>query len=148
MPLAEAHREADDRERDPAGFLVAAGELSLARPGNGVRAGLPKGVAMNLVDVREIDPPQGEKAVHWRLLTTHAVTSPDEAFAVVDLYRRRWAIEQSFRTLKTQGFDIENLDRRACTAPCAGDRGRDRSRLHPAAGPCPRRRARAAAARH
>jgi hypothetical protein len=47
--------------------------------------------------------------VHWRLLTTYAVTNLGEAWAVADLYRRRWAIEQLFRTLKTQGFDIEDL---------------------------------------
>ena len=29
---------------------------------------------------------------------------------MVALYRRRWAIEQLFRTLKTQGLDIEGSD--------------------------------------
>ena len=52
--------------------------------------------------------PPGE-AVHWRLLTTHTVDDVAEALAVVELYRRRWVIEQLFRTLKTQGFDIEGL---------------------------------------
>ena len=80
----------------------------LARPRNGVNAGLPESVSLTLVDVREIDPPPGE-AVHWRLLTTQAVDDLAQAFAVVNLYRRRWAIEQLFRTLKTQGFDIEGL---------------------------------------
>ena len=32
-----------------------------------------------------------------------------EALAIVDLYRRRWSIEQLFRTLKKQGFDIEGI---------------------------------------
>jgi len=82
--------------------------VALARPRNGLVAGLPKSVTLNLVDVREIDPPPGE-AVHWRLLTTHRVDDVAQAFAVVDLYRRRWVIEQLFRTLKTQGFDIEGL---------------------------------------
>jgi hypothetical protein len=47
--------------------------------------------------------------VHWRLLTTEPVPDLAAAWAVADLYRRRWAIEQLFRTLKTQGFDIEGL---------------------------------------
>ena len=47
--------------------------------------------------------------VHWRLLTTHKVETVIDALFVVDLYRRRWAIEQVFRTLKTQGFDIEAI---------------------------------------
>jgi hypothetical protein len=83
--------------------------VSLARPKNGLRADLPPSVALSLVDIREIDPPAGEPAVHWRLLTTHAVTSAAEAWAVAELYRRRWAIEQLFRTLKTEGFDIEDI---------------------------------------
>ncbi len=83
--------------------------VSLARPKNGLRADLPPSVALSLVDIREIDPPPGEVAVHWRLLTTHAVTSAVEAWAMAELYRRRWAIEQLFRTLKTEGFDIEDI---------------------------------------
>jgi hypothetical protein len=83
--------------------------VRLACPGSGVRRGLPPSVAVYLVDIRESDPPLGEAAVHWRLLTTHAVTRPAEAWAVADLYRRRWAIEQLFRTMKTQGFDIEDV---------------------------------------
>src|SRR5215204_570121 len=43
--------------------------VELARPTDGVRTGLPKSVVLNLVDVREVDPPAGE-GVHWRLLTT------------------------------------------------------------------------------
>lgn len=83
--------------------------VDLARPKNGSRTGLPESVAMNLVDIREVDPPSGETAVHWRLLTTHEVATAAEAWAVAELYRRRWAIEQVFRTLKTKGFDIESL---------------------------------------
>lgn len=82
--------------------------VKLARPGNGVTAGLPQTVRLTAVDVRETDPPPGE-VVHWRLLTTHQVETPDDALAIVDLYRRRWHIEQLFRTMKTQGFDIEGL---------------------------------------
>lgn len=82
--------------------------VDLARPRNGIVAGLPESVRMTALDVREVDPPPGE-SVHWRLLTTHTVQNAADAFAIVDLYRRRWAIEQVFRTLKTQGFDIEGL---------------------------------------
>ncbi len=83
--------------------------VQLARPKNGQRAGLPASVALHLVDIRESDPPPGAAPVHWRLLTTQPVTGLAEAWAVAELYRRRWAIEQLFRTLKTQGFDIEGL---------------------------------------
>lgn len=83
--------------------------LPLARPARGFSQGLPEAVELQAVDVREVDPRPGQPAVHWRLLTTHAVDDAAEAWAIVDLYRRRWAIEQLFRTLKTKGFDIEGL---------------------------------------
>jgi hypothetical protein len=82
--------------------------VEVKKPRNGVAAGLPDSVILTLVDVREAKAPAGED-IHWRLLTTRAVDNVASALAVVDLYRRRWAIEQLFRTLKTQGFDIEGL---------------------------------------
>jgi hypothetical protein len=48
--------------------------------------------------------------LHWRLLTTLPAGDAAEAFAVVGLYRRRWAIEQLFRTLKSAGFDISAVE--------------------------------------
>jgi hypothetical protein len=83
--------------------------LAIARPSNSLDATLPESLALTVVDLREETAPAGESPVHWRLLTTHAVTNAAEAIAVADLYRRRWAIEQLFRTLKTKGFDIEGL---------------------------------------
>ncbi len=83
--------------------------LPLARPHRGFSQGLPDAVRLQVVDVREVDPEPGRPAVHWRLLTTHAVDDAAEAWSTVELYRKRWAIEQLFRTLKTKGFDIEGL---------------------------------------
>lgn len=83
--------------------------MTLARPQRGFRTGLPDTLTVQLVDVREIDPPPGEPAVHWRLLTTRPVENADQAWEIARLYRCRWAIEQLFRTLKTKGFDIEGL---------------------------------------
>lgn len=81
----------------------------LARPKYGLRANLPESVAVNVIDVREINPSPGEAPIHWRLLTTHSIASEMQAWEVVGLYRQRWAIEQLFRTLKTEGFDIEGV---------------------------------------
>lgn len=82
----------------------------LARPKNTLRQkALPASVDMTLVDIREVDGPEGEPPIHWRLLISRTVNDMTQALAVVELYRRRWAIEQLFRTLKTQGYDIEGL---------------------------------------
>jgi hypothetical protein len=84
-------------------------KVALRRPRNGLYPGAPATTQLNLVDVREVDAPMGQTPIHWRLFTTHAVENAVQAFAIADLYRRRWAIEQLFRTMKTQGFDIEGL---------------------------------------
>lgn len=82
------------------------GEVRLKRPASAARD-LPGSVLLFAVDVAEIVPPPGEKPLHWLILTSHAVESPADAFRILGCYRRRWTIEQIFRTLKTQGFDIE-----------------------------------------
>jgi DDE family transposase len=82
----------------------------LCRPENGAAADLPRTITLNLVDVREVSSPQDCEPIHWRLLTTHAVSNLQQARRIVDLYRMRWTIEEFFRTLKTAGFDIEATD--------------------------------------
>jgi hypothetical protein len=72
-------------------------------------AALPESVPLTLVEARELDAPDGVAAAHWRLLTTHAAADAADARRIVGFYRQRWTIEQLFRTLKTQGFDIEAL---------------------------------------
>jgi hypothetical protein len=82
--------------------------LKLKRPRNGKPgAGTPESVEITLVDVREVEPPAGQKPLHWRLLTTHEAVTAVQGWEIADLYRQRWHIEQVFRTFKTDGFDIE-----------------------------------------
>lgn len=83
--------------------------MALAQPNRRFRTGMPRAVVMQLIDVREITPVAGVPPIHWRLLTSRPIADAAQAWAVVDLYRKRWAIEQLFRTLKTQGFDIEGV---------------------------------------
>lgn len=84
--------------------------VELCKPLHGAARGLPKTIALTLVDVREVSTPEDGKPIHWRLLTTHPVTSLGEARRIADLYRMRWTIEEFFRTLKSAGFDIEEAD--------------------------------------
>lgn len=113
--LPEAGRAALDLPAQPgrrartATLAVRFAVLPLVRPNRRFGQGLPQQVELQCIDVREVSPPPGASAVHWRLLTTYPVDDAAKAWAVVDLYRKRWAIEQLFRTLKTQGFDIESI---------------------------------------
>jgi hypothetical protein len=84
------------------------GKVELARPGYTRDRNLPKSVSLTLVDVVELNPPAGEEAVHWRLLTTHNVLDEASAWQIVDWYRMRWNIEQFWRLLKLQGLRLED----------------------------------------
>ena len=82
------------------------GRVSLKRPPT-APASLPASLDLHVVDVAEENPPEGRKPVHWLLLTSHKVGTAAEARQIVAWYRRRWTIEQVFRTLKSQCLDIE-----------------------------------------
>jgi len=82
----------------------------LRKPLHGAAPDLPATIALTMVDVRETSAPEDGKPIHWRLLTTHAVTNLGEARRIVGLYRIRWTIEEFFHTLKTAGFNIEDAD--------------------------------------
>ncbi len=49
----------------------------------------------------EIDPPEGEEAVSWMLLTTEAVTSSADAAKILRWYTYRWHIEEYYKILKS-----------------------------------------------
>jgi Transposase DDE domain len=84
------------------------GAVELARPQTKFLRHLPKSLSLSLVDVRETEPQAGIEPLHWRLLTTHPVTTAEEAWHIIEWYKRRWLIEQFFRILKTQGFKLED----------------------------------------
>jgi hypothetical protein len=102
---------APGRTARTAELVVRFAPAVVRRPCNGADPGLPETVTVNLIEVRETtSPADGGKPIHWRLTTSHAVTSLGQARHVVDLYRLRWTIEEFFSTLKKAGFDIEGAD--------------------------------------
>ena len=66
----------------------------------------PKTLELHLVEAVELNPPPGEKGVRWLLLTTEPIGTQAQVLRVIDLYRRRWLIEEYFKALKT-GCRIE-----------------------------------------
>ena len=56
---------------------------------------------VNIVAVREIEPPVDEQRVEWLLMTTEPIDTEDAILKVIDWYRARWRIEEFFRALKT-----------------------------------------------
>jgi len=66
----------------------------------------PTSLQVNVVQVREVNPPADCEPVEWRLITTEPVETSDDVIAVIDAYRARWVIEEYFRALK-QGCAYE-----------------------------------------
>jgi hypothetical protein len=63
-------------------------------------------VTVNVVQAQEINPPEGCEAVSWILLTTLPVQTLEQCRRVVNIYRRRWLIEELHKGMKT-GLRLE-----------------------------------------
>ena len=75
-----------------------------ARAGHHGRDPLP----LYVVQVAEVAPPEGEKAVEWTLLTNEPVRTFEDATRVTGWYERRWVAEEYHKAQKT-GCRIEDM---------------------------------------
>jgi hypothetical protein len=71
------------------------------------RPGAPE-LTVTAILAREENPPPGEKALEWRLLTNRVAETLEAVVELIDGYRRRWLVEIFFRILKT-GCRVEAL---------------------------------------
>jgi Transposase DDE domain len=101
---------APGRKERGAELAIRFSRVRVCKPLHGAAPDLPATMTLTLVDVRETSKPDDGEPIHWRLWTTYEVANLGEARRIIDLYRRRWAIEEYFHTLKTAGFDIEAAD--------------------------------------
>lgn len=97
----------ENREPRRAKLVLTFGPVTIVKPDSCQTAGMPDRIALNLVEIAEIDAPAGVEAVHWRLLTTLPVETAEAALAIIETYRKRWRIEEYFRLLKRSGMDLE-----------------------------------------
>lgn len=93
----KAHPPRDARD---AVLTVAATVVEIPRPQYCDKS-MPNSLRLNLVCVREEQPPAGETGVEWILFTTEPVETPEQVGAVVDIYRTRWLIEECNKALKS-----------------------------------------------
>lgn len=105
--VAVPPRGPGDRGRS-AEVTLRAGAVTVRRPRNGRPEGDPATLEVALVEAVEEHPPPGAAPLRWRLLTTLPVRTEAEAAEAVRLYRLRWRIEQTWRTLKGEGLRIED----------------------------------------
>lgn len=88
------------RRQRKARVAMSASPVTLRRPTPQPKA-LPGTITVNVVYVREIDPPADVEPLEWLLLTTEPIESPEQIQTVVDYYRGRWVIEEFFKAIKT-----------------------------------------------
>jgi hypothetical protein len=95
----ETRTRRGSRKSRKAQVEVHAARVTLRPPANGDRS-LPP-VSVNMVLVREPNPPEGEDAVEWLLVTTLPIDATEEVRQIVQYYCVRWMIEVLYRTLKS-----------------------------------------------
>lgn len=70
---------------------------------------MPATITLYGIEAKEVT--EGiENPILWRLLTTVAVENLDAALLCIEWYTCRWIIEEVFRILKKEGFDIESSE--------------------------------------
>jgi len=97
-----------DRRPRKAHLALRFGSVVLQRPKVTRERDLSASVALDFVEVVEQHAPKGAQPIHWLLLTTHAVARVADAWQIVAWYKRRWIIEQFFRSMKSQGLQVED----------------------------------------
>jgi Transposase DNA-binding/Transposase DDE domain len=82
-------------------------QVAIEKPASAKSKGIPNSLFLYAVEARENNGPKKD-AICWRILTTIKVETYEEAIAIIEKYKQRWYIEQLFRLLKKQGYQIED----------------------------------------
>lgn len=96
---------------------VRVGRIKIPRPPHvspWVRSLHQPPIAMNVIEVVEVNPPKGVTAIRWVLFTSLSVATFDEVWAVIGYYESRWLVEEYHKALKT-GCATESRQLKAAT---------------------------------
>jgi hypothetical protein len=111
----ETRRRRQPRRSRTALVEIRAGRVTLRPPWRADRR-LPR-LTINVVMVREIDPPADDVAVEWILLTSLGIETLEDIITIIQYYGVRWMIEIFFRVLKSgcrvEERRFERMDRLA-----------------------------------
>lgn len=68
-----------------------------------------QGVEVSIIEVRETthEGYRKESPLIWRLISTKSIQTKEEALTEVGNYEQRWRIEEYFKLLKSDGYNIE-----------------------------------------
>lgn len=88
-----------DRPMRMAHLALRFGTVTLRQPQRA--AASHAALTLSVVDVQEVNPPEGETPIHWLLLTSLPVTTVEQAQQVVTWYSYRWLVERLHYVLKS-----------------------------------------------
>jgi len=98
----------DRKARKEAEFVVSGGPVLVCPPhakhGHHGNEPLP----LYVVQITEVAPPKGEKAIDWMLLTNERVRTYADADRITGGYEKRWIVEEYHKAKKT-GCRIEDM---------------------------------------
>jgi hypothetical protein len=83
------------------------GVVTIKRPKCRLDRQAPERLSLDLVEVRKVDATVA-KPIHWQLLTTHAVETPEAAWRIVAWFSYRFST--TFRTKFAPSFGTSALD--------------------------------------
>ncbi len=83
-------------------------QVRIMSPQNLVGKAAQESISVNAISVVEENPPQGEKRIEWRLLTTLPINTYDDVLTYIRWYTYRWLIERYHYVLKS-GCGVEKL---------------------------------------
>ena len=86
---------------------ICCASVQIQRPEKLKGEDYPPSIKLYAVEAKEVNPPDGQDPIHWRLMTTHPVVAIEQSLQVIQWYCWRWWIEQLFAPLKLAGLDIE-----------------------------------------
>lgn len=81
-------------------LAVCGCKVELLRP-NYLHEPVPEKLAVNVVRVFEPEPPEGQAPIEWLITTSEPIDTVEKILRIVDIYRRRWLIEEFFKSMKT-----------------------------------------------
>jgi hypothetical protein len=58
-------------------------------------------LTVNVVRVFEPAPPEGQTPIEWLITTSEPIDTAEQVLRIIDIYRRRWLIEEFFKALKS-----------------------------------------------
>lgn len=103
---ADSHKQSAGRE---AVMEVRFAKVKFRRPEKKVKGVAPFSQDVYVVEAKEITDNVSD-SVHWRLITTCVIENLQSAIQIIEWYSCRWMIEEVFKVLKKECYDIEGSE--------------------------------------